>query len=123
MAKLMPYTDPETGAEHPRSVWLPMFEAADMVARRARIVFLGFASPAALAAGLRPVGQREFLAEGDAFLAFVAAPPDGATLLDAVSNACYALAAGDPFFAGAADVEVTLVPAAASSSSLAPEAP
>jgi hypothetical protein len=111
MAKLMHYQDDATGADFPLSLWLPMEVVADAQAGVIRVAFLGYANPAAAAARKQPIGRREFTASGADFLAVAAGLPSGGSNLDVISNAAYQLAEGDPFFATATDVAVTLTEA------------
>lgn len=94
--KLKPFTAPD-GSEHPHAVWLPLFIAVDHLSQTARAVFFGFHDVGALATGKRPLtgAVKEYaitdLAEYGAMVG--QPPPAGATMLDSVAAACYALAA------------------------------
>jgi hypothetical protein len=133
VAKKMSYTDPETGAVFPESVWLPLGVYIDFARGSGKVVFNGYVSPAVAAAALgyflgltnvpakAPVGQKEYVLGHQELLAFATHPPTGATHLDTDSAASYELAAarldtpaptaGDPsrmvsFFDQAADLNL-----------------
>lgn len=94
--KLKPFTTPD-GADHPNAVWLPMFISVDHVSQTARAVFFGYHDPASLASGKRPLAGavKEYVVNAPAEYGMLIGqpPPTGATLLDSVAAACYALAA------------------------------
>jgi hypothetical protein len=131
MAKVMAYTDPNTGAVFPQSCWVPVGVYVDFASGAGRVVFNGYATPDVAGAALAyyfglsdvpakfPVAQKEYVLGKAELLQFASAPPVGASHLDTDSDAAYALAAArldvpaptqaDPsatasFFAGATDV-------------------
>lgn len=101
MAKLVPFTD-ASGCLHPASVWFPARVMIDHPSLGARVVFLGWHDLAALLAGRPPIpgAERVYTVTGADYLAVAA------ELLGPVSVACYQLAADDPLFAEAVDIEL-----------------
>ena len=104
MAKLMSYTNTRTGAIYPESVWVPTGVYIDAPGPDVRLVFGGYKDIAtaagAIAAGLGvpgavrldQVGCKEYHLTLAQYQSMATSAPSGATLLDAISKAAYAVA-------------------------------
>lgn len=133
MAKRMSYTDPITGAEYPASVWLPGESNVNALNGHGRVTFFGYKDAATArenlmyALGLTNtpptygvIGLKAYDLTKSEVISISLAPAVGATGLDVVANAIYALAAarlegsppaGEPdnrvsFFHGADDIDL-----------------
>lgn len=90
------------GITVPSTYWRWVGLGIDVPSAKCRGVLYAYASAAAFASGKQPVGQREYVVEGQDFGALVMAPPVGPTLSDVLSNAMYGhVTATDPYFAEA----------------------
>ena len=107
MAKQMSYTDPNTGAVFPAAVWTAIGVYIDVSGPDVRLVFPVYKDKTAAAivvgkalgipafqntAKYSPIGSVAFTLSQAEFAALATSPPVGATLIDAISEACYKVA-------------------------------